>query len=145
MMVTEKLLFAVHEGSVGHNRVGIIMTGHCLPIACSHGSWDGCGGAHVESGIYACWEFLTDVEQFFTIALGLGDGIESGYGSSDKPNGLYVYEVDYDPDDSAFMIHDDSATDDMWPWLKGGTLRRPTAEELEPLTRGKAPWGGVVL
>jgi len=148
-MITEKLLFAVHEGTVGHNRAGIIMQDHCLPLACSHRSYPGHGGAASEAGIYACWEATGDVEEFFS-ALGIGPGIENGPGEANRyippPNGLYVYTVEYDPDADEWqeiMMSDNRA--DEWPWLEGGTLRRPTAEELEPLTRGEAPWGGVVL
>lgn len=155
-MIKEKLLFAVHAGSVSGHRVGIItgdpaidtsMQNHCLPIACSHGSWAGKDDdrLHAEAGICVCWESLTDVEEFFA-ALGFGDGIEGGPGATECPNGLYVYTVEYDPDATEWqeiMVSDDRA--DEWPWLEGGTLRRPTAEELEPLTRGEAPWGGVVL
>jgi hypothetical protein len=143
-MITEKLLFAVHEGSVGNRRAGIIMSEHCLPIACSHGSWKGKDGdlPHAEAGICACWESLTNAEEFFA-ALGFGSGIEAGYGSGERPNGLYVYEVEYD--DEGEMPDYEDLGDDEWPWLEGGTLRRPTVDELEPLTRGEAPWKGVVL
>lgn len=148
MIIKEKLLFAVHEGSVGSRRAGIIMQDHCLPIACSHGSWASNDGdrPHVEAGICACWEAANDVEEFFAV-LGIGPGIEEGPGEANRhrptPNGLWVYTVEYDT--GTELPDYEGLGDDEWPWLAGGTLRRPTAEELEPLTRGQAPWGGVVL
>jgi len=141
----EKLLFAVHLGLVGDRPAGIIMQNHCLPIAFSHASWEGDDGrVHAEAGFAACWEATADVEEFFAY-LGLSS-IENGLlrpGSKDvRPNGMHVYEVEYDEEG----VSDDEDDEEFW-WvhLSGGTLRRPTAEELEPLTRGQAPWGGMVL
>jgi len=143
----EKLLFAVHMGQVSGRPAGIIMAGHCLPIACSHSSYDGHGAPVAEDGIYACWESTTDADEFFGLGgIGLGEGIKAPRRPSVpdhpgvRPSGLYVYEVEY-PESS--VVEEEDMED--WPWLMGGALRRPTAEELEPLSRGQAPWGGVVL
>lgn len=124
MVIKEKLLFAVHlEG------------GYCFPLACSHSSWQNNGCPESEIGFSALWVFTgRDVEEFFVDYLNLYEGV----GSSEKPNGLYVYEVEYDDTDI-------SDNDESWEWLQGGTLRRPTIEELKPLTRGEAPWKGVVF
>ena len=147
-MITEKLLFAVHRGISNSSRpIGLIMENHCLPIACSHGSWSGCGSPYSEVGLYACWEYASGVEHFFQDLLGFGSGIEGGPGTDEKPNGVYVYEVSYEL--SSVVKCDDCGDDEnesiWWEHLQGGTLRRPTIEELEPLTRGQAPWGGVVI
>jgi len=138
----EKLLFAVHEGTVGSRRAGIIMEGHCLPIACSHSDWaeNPFHSPFSEYGFSACWHSVSDVEEFFLNCLEMGEGIECGPGSEERPSGLYVYEVDYELNKVDFDEDDDS-----WSWLIGGNLRRPTDKELEPLARGRAPWGGVVL
>jgi len=136
MLVHEKLLFAVHLGSVGSHNAGIIMSEHCLPIACSHSSWDGHGVPHVADGFCALWEATGNVEEFFEL-LGFGPGIESGMGSKEKPNGLYVFEVTYETGE----VQDN----ECWTHLQDGELRRPLMAELEPLTRGEAPWGGAVL
>lgn len=139
-MITEDLLFAVHSGSVSGHRAGIIMAGHCLPIACSHASWSGAGTLWTEYGIKACWESCGDVEEFFEY-LGLTPGISGGCAEEDRdPQGLYVYTVSYDEQAAASI-----EADDDWDHLRGGELRRPYDFELEPLTRGCAPWDGVVL
>lgn len=158
MIINEKLLFVCHMGQVSGRAAGIIMEGHTLPIACSHSSWAGKDGSLpvAESGIQACWESTTDVEAFFgEEGLNLGGGIKAPPPTAKppparthprrprgfhgwRPSGLYVYEVEYDEG----AIDDDS---EWWEHLQGGTLRRPTVEELEPLTRSQAPWGGVVL
>jgi len=137
-MTDEKLLFAVHVGTVGSRLAGIIMQNHCLPIACSHPSWreNGNDGPTSEAGLHALWEATADVEQFFE-GFGQTGGIETM--TDERPGGLWVYEVSY---------HDHEVTDEddgEWTWLCGGELRRPTLEELEPLTRGEAPWAGVTL
>jgi hypothetical protein len=126
-MITEKLLFAVHRGTVAGEPAGIIMEGHCLPLACSHSSWEGTGAPVAEDGIYALWEATGDVEEFFgelgiTHIRQINDFME--------PNGLLVYEVSYDAE---------------MPLLRYGDVRRPTPDELAPLSHGGAPWGGVVL
>lgn len=133
MQIQEKLLFAVHRGTVGARPAGVTIAEHCLPIACSHSSWEKQGSAWAEAGVYALWESLTDTEEFFGI---LGITAIEAY-KCDNPQGLYVYEVEYNPDDFV--------ADEEWGHLQGGTLRRPTLEELEPLMRDEAPWGGVVL
>jgi hypothetical protein len=86
-----------------------------------------------EDGFYSFWEATADVEDFFG-ALGINHIRQV---SEENPSGLWVYEVSYDDPDDTNM--------DDTEWLCGGSLRRPTVEELEPLTRGEAPWGGVVL
>ena len=136
----EKLLFAALGGSYEGQQAAIIMQDSCLPIACSCKSY-GDNRAVAEYGIHACWEAHTNVEEFFEHL-----GIEAVQDPSPatKPNGwrtegLYVYEVSYD--ESA--VNPDA--DDEWEHLEGGYLRRPTIEELEPLTQGFAPWNGVVL
>lgn len=139
MMITrERLLFAVHTGLVNGRRAGIIMEGHSLPLACSHSSED------APDGIMACWESTVDVEMFFHEGLGLSDGIEVPYGShpGNRPQGLYVYGVEYTEAD---VEEGEDAPEDEWPWLHGGELRRPTMEKLEPLAWGRAPWSGRVL
>jgi len=135
------MLFAAHGGQFGGTRAAIIMQDHCLPIACSHWSY----GAHravAAYGLHACWKATGAAEEFFE-HLGI-EGVRepsSTVGLPDgwRPEGLYVYEVSYDESEV------DPAADDDWEHLSGGTLRRPTVEELEPLTRGVAPWEGVVL
>lgn len=137
----EKLLFAALGGSYAGRRAAIIMQDHCLPIACSHKSY-GDARATAEFGLHACWEAHTNVEEFFEHLKieGIKEpnsvvGLPAGW----RPEGLYVYEVAYAETEI------DGDADDDWCHLAGGTLRRPTADELEPLTLGKAPWGGVVL
>jgi len=130
-MITEKLLFAAHGGTNASKRAAIIMHDHCLPIACSY--------ANIGFGLFDCWNSITDVETFFEL-LGIiaifapdkSDKLPVGW----EPEGLYVYVVTYN--ERRFQ-------GDGWAHLKGGTLRRPTIDELEPMTRGLAPWGGVVL
>jgi len=138
-MIQEKLLFAVHKGSVSGRPAGIIMNDHCLPIACSHCSWDGNpnGAPYAELGFHSLWESTTNPEEFFDI-LGLRS-IEGGPGEK-NPNGLWVYEVTY-----AHATPDPEDDDESWEHLTGGELRRPTIEELNPLVHGQAPWSGVVL
>lgn len=141
MIINEKLLFACQLGRIGDRLAGVIMDGTCLPIACSHASWAGKDGTlpYIESGIASAWEATGDIERLFgDDVLGLMPGIQVIGGTDAKPNGLYVYEVEYD--ESA--IDEDS---EVWEHLQGGTIRRPTTDELEPLTRGQAPWDGVVL
>jgi hypothetical protein len=138
----EKLLFAVHLGSVGDRLAGIIIQNHCLPIACSHASWAGKNGdlPYTETGIAACWEATADVEEFFTYLdlASINNGLLRPGDEDVRPNGLHVYEVEYNEESV-------SDNEEFWLHLSGGTLRRPTTEELEPLTRGQAPWGGLVL
>jgi len=134
MIITEQLLFAVHKGFVSSRPAGIIGSDHCLPIACSHHSWEDNPDKipYAEYGFYALWESSLNVEAFFeSIYL---HNIEGGK----NPNGLYVYTVSYDPKE----VVDDS---ENWEHLQGGDLRRPTQEELLPLTEDKAPWSGVVF
>lgn len=136
---TERLLFVVHRGVISGRYGAIIGQNHCLPIACSHSS-------HVneriapkapiaEAGFHALWEFTMDVEEFFA-RLGM-DGIE--HNGDPTVNGLYVLEVEYDENEI------DMEDEEGWGHLYGGDLRRPTLAELEPLTQGRAPWGGVAL
>jgi len=143
-MITEKLLFAALGGSIGDKRAAIIMQDYCLPIACSHRSYDEKGPV-VEFGIHACWEAHCNVEEFF-VHLGI-EGIKAPRNLAKlpegwRPEGLYVYEVSYE--ESEILPGGDYGNDD-WSQLENGELRRPTLEELEPLTRGLAPWNGVVL
>jgi hypothetical protein len=139
----EKLLFAALGGSYKGQQAAIIMQDHCLPIACSHGSWAGQDGdrPHAEAGIYALWEATGDAEEFFEhLGIeGIHDPSPATKPNGWRPEGLYVYEVEYDEG-----VVDQDADDD-WSHLEGGHLRRPTLEELAPLTEGFAPWGGVVL
>ena len=136
--IVEKLLFAAHGGTIGDEQGAVIMQDHCLPIACSHKTYDEEGG-DLEGGIHSCWESSDDVEVFFD-HLGI-DGI-TRYGCPGIPfkdcklEGLWVYEASYDESEIDF---------NYWSHLKGGALRRPTVEELRPLTEGLAPWDGVVL
>ena len=145
MIITEKLLFAVHQGTYCGHQAGIIMENHCLPLACSHVSdqsqrWKNAPVA--EFGFQALWESVDDVEEFFDLHLGFPGGyLESAFETG--PSGLFVYEVEYSTDQ---VVEDaDPDDEDYWQHLRGGIERRPTPEELEPLTRGHAPWGGVVL
>ena len=146
-MTDEKLLFAVHVGSVGSRLAGIIMQNHCLPIACSHPSWrkNGKDGPTSEAGLHALWEATADVEQFFGgfgQTGGIGEKYYYRYTMTDEgPGGLWVYEVSYHDHE----VTDIRWSDGEWSWLCGGELRRPTVEEMEPLTRGEAPWAGVTL
>lgn len=138
-MINEKLLLVLHRGSVGAQPAGIFMNNHCLPLAVSHPSWrkDGDVGPVSEDGLHALWEATTDPEQFFE-AIGQRGGLQT-FDDDDPPNGLWVYEVSY---------HMDEVTDEddgEWEWLCGGEFRRPTPDELAPLARGQAPWGGKVL
>lgn len=136
----EKLLFAAHGGHCCGRHAAIIMQDHCLPIACSRRSFDEHGPA-VEFGLHACWEATGNAEEFFEYL-----GIRAVYEPSNtdklpdgwRPEGLYVYEASYDDDI-------EPSEDDDWSHLQEGELRRPTIEELEPLTRGLAPWNGVML
>ncbi len=115
-MIKEKLLFVVHGGTIGDRRAGIIMQDHCLPIACSHRSYPGHGGAAAEAGICALWESMCEVEAFFA-ALGIGPGIEAGPGVGGQynpPNGLYVYTIEYDAGADGGPDYEDLA-DDEWP------------------------------
>lgn len=136
----EKLLFAALGGSYKGQQAAIIMQDHCLPIACSHKSY-GNNRAVAEFGLHACWEAHANCEEFFE-HLGI-EGIRDPSPTTKpkgwRPNGLYVYEVEYD--EGAV----DQDADDDWSHLEGGYLRRPTVEELKPLTEGFAPWEGVVL
>jgi hypothetical protein len=157
MRIFEKLLFAVHRGETAGHKAGIIMQDHCLPIACSHAECGERNAPVAEQGLAVCWYLyvIADCEQFFE-AIGLTGGIESPDPKDTEPQGLYVYEVDYD--DSLIEAYkegwigencedeQDAEVPPEWtPHLAGGTLRRPTLDELEPLTRGQAPWGGIVL
>lgn len=123
-MKSEKLLFATrvgtgnHIGFPGGPDSGKIMNGYCIPIAVSRGS-----------GIESCWEELDDVQLLF-------DDLEI---ASTPGAGLWVYEVDVE-------TGDDEHEDDKWLHLCGGSLRRPTIEEVTRLAAGEAPWdGGVML
>jgi hypothetical protein len=141
----ERLLFAALGGHYNGQRAAIIMQDHCLPIACSHKSYEKDptvdSSPVAEYGFRACWQAYLNAEEFFEY-LGI-DAILEGNPSTKPtgwhPEGLYVYEVSYEEG----LVAPDS--DDDWSHLEGGTLRRPTAAELEPLTQGLAPWGGVVL
>lgn len=143
--VTERLLFVAHEGTVGSSAAAIIMDGHCLPIAVSHGS------DAREAGIAALWEAeCGDVEAFFG-ALGVAN-VHPGMGDADPLiGGLFVYEVTYgayhgDPG-NAFAVGDDpDDDDDGWGHLKAGEIRRPSGVEMLRLSQSDPPWdGGVVL
>ena len=136
----EKLLFVAYGGTYKGKRAAIIMQDHCLPIACSHKSYDE-KGPLFEFGLHACWEAHSEVEEFFEHLdiEGILDRDPTKKPSGWHPEGLYVYEVDYDEAEI------ETGEDDNWRHLQGGDLRRPTSEELEPLTRGLPPWDGVVL
>jgi hypothetical protein len=138
--VKEKLLFAALGGTYMGQQAAIIMQDHCLPIACSHKSY-GNNRAVAEFGLHACWEAHTNVEEFFEHLdiEGIRDPSPTTKPNGWRPEGLYVYEVNYDESTV------DQEADDDWTHLVGGSLRRPTTEELEPLTQGFAPWGGHVL
>ena len=131
--ITERMLLAVHAGYVGGWRMGIIMTNHLLPIACSHGFEDE-DIPLAEDGLLAVWESCADVEEYARF-LDWGEGIQT---PDDCPSGLLVYEVSYCPE--AYDLDSEDSE-----WLQDGTFRRPTVDELVPLTRGEAPWGGKVL
>ena len=134
-MIQEKLLFAVHKGTVSGRSAGIIMNDHCLPIACSHVSYDNKKESPVaEFGFHALWESTANPEEFFGL-LNLSN-IEGGPGEEDL-NGLYVYTVEYE------YATPDPEDDEDWEHLTGGDLRRPELPELEPFVYGKAPWDGV--
>jgi hypothetical protein len=138
--IDEKLLLALHRGSVGSHPAGIYMNNHCLPIAVSHPSWrpeDGEDSQTAEAGLHALWEAVTDPEEFFE-SIGQRGGLQT-FDDDDPPNGLWVYEVSY----HMHEVHDED--DGEWTWLCCGTFRRPTPDELAPLSRGEAPWGGMVL
>lgn len=134
-MISEKLLFACQIGTVGGHLSGLVQSGSALPIAVSTKEED------APDGLSALWGAYMDVDEFFE-ALGLNGCIRSGFGVEERPGGLYVYEIDYYAEDVATVTIDGP---DDWSHLQGGELRRPTVEELEPLTRGKSPWGGEVL
>ena len=134
-------MFCAHGGQYDGRRAAIIMQNHCIPIACSHWSY-GERRAVAEFGIHACWEACMDVEDFFahlgieavrepSSTVGLPDGW--------RPEGLYVYEIEYDE------AGIDPSADEDWSHLAGGELRRPTIREVKPLTQGLAPWEGTVL
>lgn len=136
-MITEHLLFAVHEGTVSGRAAAILLNDHCLPIACSHSGYRGnkYGAPVAEFGFHALWESTTNPEEFFGLLhlFNLEAPLEK------FPNGLWVYTVEYayetpDPED-----------DEDWEHLTGGDLRRPKLAELDPLALGAAPWHGVVL
>lgn len=136
IMQTEKLLFAVHRGTVSGRPAGIVGQNHALPLACSHHSWkdNPQNIPYTEAGFFSLWEATGDVEEFFE-HVGLSS-IETH--RDDNPQGLYVYTVNYVPPG-------DDDDDESWDHLADGELRRPTIEELNPLVHGKAPWNGVVL
>jgi len=141
-MTTEKLLLVAHGGTYQRDRVAIFMSDHCLPIACSHPSWSREGDTKEisEAGLFALWESTSDVEEYFQ-ALGFEcirqpENMKKPH-KDWKPEGLYVYEVSYEEED----IYDDES----WEHLKNGNFRRPTIEELEPLTKGLPPWNGIVI
>lgn len=139
MIIQEKLLFVAHRGQVGGHPAGILISNHCLPVAVSHVSEEGLGAPVAESGIMAAWESCTDVDEFFREILDM-DGVLRVPGETGYLCGLWVYETEYDSE----MVDDEDAYGE-WEWLQGGDVRRPTPEELEPLTRGGDPWGGRVL
>jgi hypothetical protein len=56
VIIREKLLFAVHLGSVNGRKAGNFLEGHCLPIACSHSSWEGDGLPVAPDGFDALWQ-----------------------------------------------------------------------------------------
>ena len=138
MKITEKLLFAVHRGTVGDRPAGITMDGYCLPIACSHVSWEKQDSPVADQGIDSLWGSCSDTEEFFSL-LGINHvrSFDSLGNALQEPQGLWVYEVTYDDADTEDTLET--------PWLEGGELRRPTPEEILPLTEGKAPWGGMVF
>lgn len=137
----EKLLFAALSGYHMGQDAAVIMSDRCLPIACSHSAVEGIGIQISLSGFHACWESYADAVEFFNclgieaIRAGNEDTKPAGW----KPEGLYVYEVSYEEED----VDQDCLED--WSHLMNGKLRRPTIDELEPLTRGLAPWDGLVL
>jgi len=137
-VVTEKLLLVLHRGTVTSKPAGLFMNNHCLPVACSPPSWRRKGeeGSTSPDGLHALWESTCDVEDFFE-KIGQTGGLQTFDG--EPPNGLWVYEVNFDLSE----VTDDC--DEEWEWLCGGTFRRPTLSELEPLTVGKPPWNGILL
>lgn len=136
IMQTEKLLFAVHRGTVSGRPAGIVGHNHALPLACSHHSYEDNpqGAPYAEAGFFALWEATADVEEFFEH---IGISSVEAFGER-NPNGLYVYEVSYVPPG-------DDDDDESWDHLAGGELRRPLDKEVAPFAYGKAPWDGVVL
>ena len=137
-MITEHLLFAVHKGTVSGRPAGVILCNHCLPIACSHCSWEGnpSGASYAEFGFHALWDSCCDVDEFFEYIF--ISSIEGGPGDK-SPNGLWVYTVQYE------YATPDPEDDESWEHLTGGELRRPEVSELNPFVHGMAPWSGVVL
>lgn len=121
----DKLLFVCHKGLVGKKSKGVVIEGYCLPIATA--------SKGTEHGIDALWYCTNDVEEFFE-ELAIYDLRQDDVG--DPPNGLWVYEVEYD----------DVEYDDIdWEHLTRGTLRRPTEQEVVCLCKGKAPWENGLL
>ena len=118
-MTTEKLLLVAHGGTYQRDRVAIFMSDHCLPIACSHPSWS---REYFQALGFECIRQPENMKKPH---------------KDWKPEGLYVYEVSYEEED----IYDDES----WEHLKNGNFRRPTIEELEPLTKGLPPWNGIVI
>lgn len=148
MLIEEKLLFTCHIGTVGGRLAGLLIEGSCLPIACSHTD-DTRKDKSSEDGFASLWGGTMDVEEFFT-AIGLASygnsGIFPGQGSKERPSGLYVYEVTYSTTEvKTENIDEDEDNADLWNHLQGGELRRPTMDELEPLSRGMSPWDGSVF
>lgn len=142
--ITEKLLFAAHRGEVsGRPRALTCMEGRCLPLACSHASCLSLSQTVPASsdGFHALWEGSADVERFFE-HLGLDRGI-GPMPKGTRPCGLYVYEVEYDPD--ALDPAADFDSDETWKHLRGGRVRRPHPGELDAFHEGLAPWGGISL
>jgi len=121
---TEHLLFTSRAGEVGRKPAGLLVNDNCLPIAAS------VDGESSPNGLHAAVEACVDSEELFRSVLGL-DHVAGP--------GLWVVTVRFDDDDI------DLASESEWDHLAGGAVRRPTTEELEPLARGEAPWGGKLL
>jgi hypothetical protein len=124
-MITDRVLFACHKGTVGNNQKGILFGGHSLLLAIAQAPVE---GVYRDDTFLVLWESSLDIEEFFeTIGL-----------SHVEDAGLWVYSVTWDPDAIDF-------NDEDMPWLAGGTLRRPFDWEMSQYLRGEAPWGGRLL
>jgi hypothetical protein len=145
--VAESVLFAAHGGHIGTRFGTICGPDSCLPIAFSRNS-DAPGGEH---GLHNLWEEHCVPHEFF------GDDPYSGIGlphfRCPRAGGIYVYDVEWILGDDGWPTVDVCATgvcgfeddDDPTLHLRGGSVRRPTPNELKAIGLGTCPWEGGVL
>lgn len=134
-MRTERMLFHLPRGSkLGHGFGGVRLDEAAI-LAFSGTDEDN------PDGLYAVHGETMDAED--TLERLDINFIPDGYAGSKKGNGQWVYEVTYDEADVP-PYDADADPKEQIEYLRGGTIRRMTAEEVKRLAEEDCPFNGGI-